>query len=105
MPNWQDYVGGNIAKAKDYAGKNKKGKIVSMELIEVKGKDNTQQTRLCAMVGGIDKAIPFNRTACEAFAKKYGDDYNKWLNKPITVNSKDTGKTGDFRYEWSILAS
>jgi hypothetical protein len=105
MLNWRDYAGGQTAKAQDFAGKPKKGKITSAEVLMLKDKDGGENQRLCVMVAGIEKYIPINGRAGEAISKKYGDDATKWIGKLITISAVDTGKTGNFKYEWDIRPS
>lgn len=102
MLNWRDYAGGQTAKAQDFAGKTTKGKVTSCEVLMLKDREGLEQQRLCMMVAGIEKYIPINGRAGESISKKYGDDATKWIGKTVSITAIDTGKTGNFRFEWNI---
>lgn len=95
MPSFRQFYGSKNVNAKWLAGRILKGKILSVEPETLTAPDKTENTKLVATVQGIDKKVVFNATACDAMAKKFGEDYSKWIGKTIKLSPGVTQMNGE----------
>lgn len=90
MPSFRQFYGSKNVNVEWLAGRTLKGKILSIAPETLKATDGRENTRLVATVQGVEKLVAFNATASKAFAKKYGDDYDKWVGKAVKLSPGTT---------------
>lgn len=81
--------------AKNLKNKKIKGKIEAVYVETMgKGKDK-EKDKLVIEIEQGETRIALNKTNAVVLAKAFGDDYSKWVGKPIIVQTMETTYMGD----------
>lgn len=95
MPSFRDFGGSRFQSAEKFTQKTIKGKILECGPETIEPKDGESTTVLAIRINNHDKLFRVNVTNGEALAKKWGENYEKWIGKFVeitTVNTKMSGK-------------
>jgi hypothetical protein len=94
----------NDLKAKDFIGKNLKLTIERVEIVKYDATDKEPANSKPALYFvGKEKRLILNSTNTETLCSAYGADSNGWIDKDITLTTKDYTDKG-FGHGWIVAA-
>ena len=85
MPSYKDFYGSSFLSAKALGKRVIKGKILAIAPETMEGRDGKSKNRLCLTVSGEEKLIPLNATNADALGKKWGENFDKWKGRTVTI--------------------
>lgn len=89
-------------QAKDFVGKNLKGKIASVSEVHFEARDDRPaQDKLRLMFQGKEKGLVLNASNTLILIEAYGSDTDKWIGHEIGLKTADYTAKG-FGHGWVV---
>lgn len=94
MPSFKDIYRTPLLSAQRLGKEKIQGPIESIAIETVKGTKGEEQTKLVVEMSNGDVRIALNKGNAQLLAKKWGDDYEKWVGKVVKVATHKTQYMG-----------
>ena len=95
MPHWRSLVDSKYLSHFELQGRDVTVTIKSVRLSEVIGTGGKESTKALFMFEGKQKGAVMGVSCMKSIASMYGDDYDNWVGKRITLYPTTTEASGE----------
>jgi hypothetical protein len=95
VPHWRSLVPSKYVSHYDLKGADVAVTIATVKLAEVIGTGGKKSQKALVTFRGASKGMVMGATCLKTIAGLYGDDYDSWIGKAITIYPTTTEASGE----------
>jgi hypothetical protein len=89
--DFDDLYGSKYLGAADLQGRQKRVKIIAVDIADLREKDGSTRRKYVLCFDGEDKVLPLNKTNALRLAQAFGKNRTGWTGQTIELYSEMTG--------------